>query len=991
MSHDRVPTLLRPISEIISIIIPDDNMSSPYFMNTSVIRSGAPRTVIASLLVAILGVPTPLIPIAYAAEEHAILTTVVTVVGGTATPDDFAIMVNAQSGPLLAATTTPFGGETLLPIGTRYTVDVGHVPHYRIAQSDGCFGVIRTDAARTCTITSTFTQGEGASLAITVRMHEEHGGPNAVDDFIVHVNGASASERSFVASTADRIVEIRPGEAYQVALTSGQRYEAILSEGCGGVLAEADTRSCVVTLFDLPHYQDVVPSADLLPNGSFEIAQLDDTARPNAWMTGAVWGTNAAVYSYPVAVDGRVAVRVAYEAYSGDVLSGGDAKWHTAPVAVTPGHRYQYRGSYRANTPTTLIAEFWDANGAHLSYAGFISVPATETDVWGTVSASFVAPASARTMAVYHQLNSTGSLLFDDVSLREIALPSAFDRGFVTLAFDDGYLDQYVSARPILNDAGFKGTFYAITHNSGFGVVNPSFEIADIDRVGSPLGWTMSSSSDAASDTYTYPVSGLTGHAARYASSALAPEGGWMSDPVSLFSNQSHAFSHFYRSTGTSTVTIVVTDEHDVHRFMQADGGLVDTEVPYAVLPPSAEWAFYSTPGLWIPPGSTHASVRYGLAASGTIDIDDTNMGAYRDFMTPAQLLALESEQHEVGGHTQTHADLTLVSLSEATREVSIARQEFFLGGIRSVDSFAYPLGYQNQKIQDIVRASGFTSGRIATWGQNGMDADRYTLLSSLVMADTPMSEIERTIDEALADRAWLILTFHQILPASASSTTAYTTSPERFQEIVDYLALHHIPVRTAHDGVLAMNGGSSVPEVMLPVASTASASSGGGSAFSIYWGCADPLAINYNRLANTDDQSCAYASAASSSLLLATSTESRSGTTTLVYSEPLPFASGQVLGMSTTTFSFRSHLRRGSRGAEVRELQLHLQAGGQFRGPITGYFGNLTFAAVKGFQAKHKIDVVGVVGPKTRAVLNRSADSWVISSLSEGAAAASR
>ena len=37
----------------------------------------------------------------------------------------------------------------------------------------------------------------------------------------------------------------------------------------------------------------------------------------------------------------------------------------------------------------------------------------------------------------------------------------------------------------------------------------------------------------------------------------------------------------------------------------------------------------------------------------------------------------------------------------------------------------------------------------------------------------------------------------------------------------------------------------------------------------------------------------------------------------------------------------------------------------------ITGYFGNLTREAFKRFQAKHGIEPLGIVGPKTRAKLN--------------------
>ena len=39
--------------------------------------------------------------------------------------------------------------------------------------------------------------------------------------------------------------------------------------------------------------------------------------------------------------------------------------------------------------------------------------------------------------------------------------------------------------------------------------------------------------------------------------------------------------------------------------------------------------------------------------------------------------------------------------------------------------------------------------------------------------------------------------------------------------------------------------------------------------------------------------------------------------------------------------------------------------------GPITGYYGTLTQAAVEKFQSAHNIDVNGYVGPGTRAALN--------------------
>ena len=60
-------------------------------------------------------------------------------------------------------------------------------------------------------------------------------------------------------------------------------------------------------------------------------------------------------------------------------------------------------------------------------------------------------------------------------------------------------------------------------------------------------------------------------------------------------------------------------------------------------------------------------------------------------------------------------------------------------------------------------------------------------------------------------------------------------------------------------------------------------------------------------------------------------------------------------------------------RGEAVTELQKRLTAEGVYSGPITGYFGPLTFAGVKAYQKKYGISQTGFVGPLTRAKLNAS------------------
>jgi len=70
--------------------------------------------------------------------------------------------------------------------------------------------------------------------------------------------------------------------------------------------------------------------------------------------------------------------------------------------------------------------------------------------------------------------------------------------------------------------------------------------------------------------------------------------------------------------------------------------------------------------------------------------------------------------------------------------------------------------------------------------------------------------------------------------------------------------------------------------------------------------------------------------------------------------------------------FLISSDLALGSEGSEVTQLQTFLASDPEIYpdGLVTGYFGSLTQAAVKRFQAKHGLPQVGRVGPLTRAKL---------------------
>jgi len=81
----------------------------------------------------------------------------------------------------------------------------------------------------------------------------------------------------------------------------------------------------------------------------------------------------------------------------------------------------------------------------------------------------------------------------------------------------------------------------------------------------------------------------------------------------------------------------------------------------------------------------------------------------------------------------------------------------------------------------------------------------------------------------------------------------------------------------------------------------------------------------------------------------------------------------GKVLGAETFKFTEYMSIKKGSHASEVPQLQQRLTDEGFYTGPISGVFDKATQTAVKAYQSAHPpLRVDGIVGPKTRAVLNQ-------------------
>lgn len=94
------------------------------------------------------------------------------------------------------------------------------------------------------------------------------------------------------------------------------------------------------------------------------------------------------------------------------------------------------------------------------------------------------------------------------------------------------------------------------------------------------------------------------------------------------------------------------------------------------------------------------------------------------------------------------------------------------------------------------------------------------------------------------------------------------------------------------------------------------------------------------------------------------------------------------VLVFSLTSVTFADTLKFGSKGAEVTKLQTQLKQMGYYSYSVTGYYGSITKAAVKKFQAEKGISTTGTVGPQTTKALSAAGTSSVSSRSNKDSAA---
>ncbi|HEY4498979.1 MAG TPA: polysaccharide deacetylase family protein [Candidatus Paceibacterota bacterium] len=338
-------------------------------------------------------------------------------------------------------------------------------------------------------------------------------------------------------------------------------------------------------------------------------------------------------------------------------------------------------------------------------------------------------------------------------------------------------------------------------------------------------------------------------------------DGKWTFDSISVTPGEYYVFSDWYKSD--------VETEVDV--FFTTSGGEVIQLL--SSVPATPDWTPFSA-GFLVPNGATAVTVAHLLSSVGTLTTDDHSLvissaptftegmvtltfddgwasfidnavpilearglkatafvnsqpiiEGFAGYMTATDLQALQTQGYDIGGHTYTHADLTLPE-TNLTHEVDDNRTHLTVTlGLTPVDSLAYPYGVYNDTVIAAVDVAGYLGARTVDEGYNFTNTDPFKLKIQHVTNLTTLEELQSWIDTAKTNNTWLILMFHEIVPevnatnclGDVGGDLTECSSTTLLSGVADYLVAQSVAVPTMHQG-LEVLAGSAVPDTIAPV-----------------------------------------------------------------------------------------------------------------------------------------------------------------------------
>jgi peptidoglycan/xylan/chitin deacetylase (PgdA/CDA1 family) len=460
-------------------------------------------------------------------------------------------------------------------------------------------------------------------------------------------------------------------------------------------------------------------------------------------------------------------------------------------VAVIPGVQYTFSYAYNANIPSNVTVRYLKTDGTYL-YSSVANHAASGG--WMSNSVTIEPPADVQAMTVMHIIYAVGEMSIDEYSLVS-GNSNTFNNGMVTFSFDDGWAEHASIGAPMLEAAGYEGTFYLISDELTNNSVSNLIQNGNLETGGiTPTNWKQGGWGTNTRE-FTYPAVGATGSGATVAiTSYTSGDAKWYFDDVAVSGDVQYMLSTAYMSTIESAMVL---------RYTLSGGG---TTYTYLDTLPSTDgtWNTYSKTVI-APSDAVSVTAFHLINGVGELTVDDYALSsdAASFYVSLEAALAMQAAGHEIGGHTLAHTSLTGLDTAGKIAEVAGSRDNLLSAGFSPVASFAYPYGDYNDEVKTVVAEAGFSSGRSVDRGFNDKATDVYALKIQQVGRNASVADINAWINQADQSNTWLILMFHQINDDSAA--TLGTTNSE-LQSVIDYTRTTGIDVVTVAQGRALMN-----------------------------------------------------------------------------------------------------------------------------------------------------------------------------------------
>jgi len=589
---------------------------------------------------------------------------------------------------------------------------------------------------------------------------------------------------------------------------------------------------------------------NLIYNPSVEVVSSFDPNLPDGWIKDS-YGTNSVIFSYPVTgYQSNNAVKIQLTS-----RTSGDAKWSFRNVPVQPNQTYVYSDYYVSNMESEFTIRYKLASGID-SYTWLGAVPASS--VWKQSQYTFTTPDNVVSLTVLHLIAKVGILTADNFSLILKTTPTPTSTPILVLtstptstltptptatmipspsATPTATSTPSLTPSPTITPTSTPTLIPTPTPSNNL-ITNPSMEVSSPDGK-TPLNW-FSDYWGTNTKNFSYPVAGFDGNkAARIdVTQYTSGDAKWYFQDVPVTPGSNYIFSDTFQSSGLSEIYL---------RYFNTNGTYIYQYL--TSLQPSSTWRTVSQ-NFIVPAGVSSVTIFHSLTSVGfltvdnyflknadditkfsqgmvSLDFDDgsisefTNgipilndagfkstqyiitdyVGTDSDYVTSSNILQMQTLGHEIQNHTKSHPYLTQLTQTQVTEEIMGAKSILLSLGVNQVTALSYPFGDHNDSIVNSVRNLGFSAARTTEQGDNYKNSDPLILKSYSLEKSTTFTQIKTLIDNAVKNRNWLILVFHQI----DDTGWQFSTTPAKLQKVVNYLKQNNIPVVTVSQGLAQM------------------------------------------------------------------------------------------------------------------------------------------------------------------------------------------